>query len=247
MSWLATGRWPAPCAICREWTRGGLCNLCLQRFAAPHSRCTGCGLALASDALTAASAQAPRCGRCIEDPPPVTGTLAALDYGFPWDGLIGAMKFGGRPEMAKLLVKPLLQAIRQDKQHSAEAVELLLPVPLFEKRAQQRGYNQSWELARRLGKALDRPAHADWLLRWRATETQSLLADPTARSANLRGAFMLSTTGSRALAGRRVALVDDVMTTGATAFEAARTLRQAGAAEVWLWVLARTPTAAPKD
>ena len=121
---------------------------------------------------------------------------------------------------------------------------MLLPVPLSGKRLRERGYNQAWELARRLGRALHCPADARLLLRVKDSPHQ-LALPPAQRAANVRGAFAVEPRRISELRGREVALIDDVMTTGATAAEIVRVLLQAGAARVQVWVLARTPR--PED
>jgi predicted amidophosphoribosyltransferase len=113
-------------------------------------------------------------------------------------------------------------------------------MPLAADRLRERGFNQAWEVARRVARPLGRPARADLLLRWRTTPHQIGL-DHDQRLANLRGAFMPAPTARALLSGRHVALVDDVMTTGASAREACLALREAGVADISLWLLARTP------
>jgi ComF family protein len=117
---------------------------------------------------------------------------------------------------------------------------LLVPTPSSAERLRERGYNQAWELARRLGPALGIATERDLLLRLRDTPHQlSLPAEQ--RSANVRGTFAVEPRRAAALQGRAVTIVDDVMTTGATAAEMARLLLAAGAVSVDVWVLARTP------
>ena len=113
-------------------------------------------------------------------------------------------------------------------------------MPLSARRLAERGYNQSWELARRVARLRRLPARADVLERVVDTPPQTAL-DRAARLANLRAAFHLPPAARAAVAGRRVALVDDVATTGTTLREAAAALRRAGAAAVDGWVFARTP------
>ena len=116
----------------------------------------------------------------------------------------------------------------------------MLPVPLHPRRLRERGFNQAWELARRLARQLQLPARADALLRHRDTGQQAEL--PAAqRWQNVQKAFMPDPQHGRHLRGQHVALVDDVMTTGATAYAAALAAKEAGAASVALWVAARTP------
>jgi ComF family protein len=176
------------------------------------------------------------CGRCLQHPPRFARSVAAFDYAFPWDRVITQFKFRQGVGWAGPLARRLAQAVADD----AAAIELIAPVPLADARLRQRGYNQSWEIARRLALALGRPARHDLLHRLRDTPQQAQL-DQAQREANLRGAFMPGDAAARAaVRGRCVALVDDVLTTGATADEAAATLLEAGARAVHVWVLART-------
>jgi len=122
----------------------------------------------------------------------------------------------------------------------ASATRLLIPMPLSTARLRERGYNQAWELARRLGPQLGIEAHPGLLQRWRDTPHQVGLSRQ-AREANLRDALWVDPLHTQRIRGRQVALIDDVMTTGASADAAAHALRQAGATQVQVWVVARTP------
>ena len=192
--------------------------------------------------LDAGDGSAPRptrCGTCLRHgDSPITRTVAAVDYAFPWDGLVTAFKFRGRSELARLL-SDLLAARLEQAPHEADApAQLVLPVPLSDARLRERGFNQAWELTRRIAHRRGLPAEARTLLRIRHTEHQPGL-DARERRANLRHAFLVDPRHAARVQGRHVALVDDVLTTGATAQEAALTLRAAGAASVQLWVVAR--------
>lgn len=216
--------WPGQCSLCRHWGRGALCLDC-RALATRRARCQRCAIAVpAGQAL---------CGACVRQPPPFEGTVAALDYAPPWDGLIRDFKFHGQPELATPLARLLRAAL--DEANLPEP-GLVLPAPLSDARLRERGFNQSWEIARRLGL----PADPALLLRIRDTPHQADLPLDR-RAANVRGAFAVEPLRRRELEGRRIALVDDVLTTGATAAEMTRTLLDAGAAHVQLWVLARTP------
>lgn len=206
-----------------------MCPDCVARYAAPRPRCARCGIGLG---LAAAA-----CGDCLRDPPPFARTVCVADYGFPWDALIGAFKFEARSELAGPLADLLAVAVQAA---SAPPPGLVLPVPLSPARLVQRGYNQAWELAHRTAARLQCPADATLLQRPVDAAHQAELGR-TERQSNLRGAFLVDPRRRGLLQGRHVALVDDVMTTGATAREAAAALRRAGAATVDLWVLARTP------
>jgi ComF family protein len=174
------------------------------------------------------------CGHCLRQPPSHDHAAAAVDYAFPWDRLITRLKFRAQPELARALAQRLLEAIAD-----RPAPDVVLAVPLGAERLRERGYNQAWELARRVGAARRLPCDAGVLVRGRDTPHQIGL-DRAARAANLRGSLWVDPAAQPRIAGRRVALVDDVMTTGATAEAAASALRRAGAGAVELWVLART-------
>jgi ComF family protein len=133
------------------------------------------------------------------------------------------------------LARPLGELLASSVRHGATArPDLVVPVPLHVSRLRARGYNQSRELARHLGHQLKVPVAVDLLRRTRATAPQQEL-DAAARGSNVAGAFAVSGR----LPGRRILLVDDVLTTGATARECAGALRKAGAASVEVAVLGR--------
>jgi ComF family protein len=164
--------------------------------------------------------------------------VCAVDYAFPWDRLILDLKFHGQAELSVPLSELLVSALRRTG--AENGVELLLPIPLSPARLAERGYNQAWEIARRVAFRLELPAHAGWLQRPVDSAHQADLPRE-ARAVNLRGAFMVHPRDQHRLAGRHVALVDDVMTTGATAREATTAVMRAGAASVVFWSVARTP------
>ncbi len=225
----ALARAPSQCEVCRQWSASALCPDCVTRFAVPACRCERCGLRLG---LPAAA-----CGACLRDPPTFERTHCVADYGFPWDRLITAFKFEGRVELAAVLAARLQGAVQAA---GGALPDLVLPVPLSAQRLAERGYNQAWELARRVAQRLQRPARADVLLRPWDTAHQADLGRAERRK-NLRSAFMVDPRWRAALGGQCVALVDDVMTSGATAREAAAVLVRSGVAAVHVWVLARTP------
>lgn len=225
----ARARLPSLCAICRGWGSQRVCASCVQRFAVTVPRCRRCALQV--------PARAEACGACLVDPPPYSRTLAAADYDHPWDGLITQFKFHDALDLAPALAERMLAALNEA---GLPAPGLLLPIPLSDLRLRERGYNQAWELTKRLGAALNCPTDAALLLRVKDTPHQ-LAFPPDQRAGNVRAAFAVEPKRRGEIAGRCVTLVDDVMTTGATVNEAARTLLQAGASEVDVWVVARTP------
>lgn len=222
------------CAICRSWSDRRVCADCLSRYAAPVLRCHSCGLRLPS---TPALAKRVQCGHCLKKPPPIERCITALDYQFPWDGLLQRFKYHLALDLREVLAERLLQALEGA---GAPAPDVIVPVPLSRQRLQERGYNQAHEIAKSLGRRLRLRVEPDLVLRLRDTSAQAQL-DIDARAANVRGAFAVEPTRLTELKGARVAVLDDVLTTGATVFEVARVLRQAGALEVQAWTLARTP------
>lgn len=218
---------PATCLLCGAaasppWD---LCPPCRDDLRRNETCCARCGLPLA-----AAAAQ---CGRCLKRPPAYAATWAPYLYAAPLAGLLTRFKFGGDLAAGRLLAQLALAAPPPPLPRDAA----LLPVPLHTDRLRERGYNQALELAKPLARALDRPLLPRLLQRLRGTPAQSGLS-ALARRRNLRGAFGV---GAGAALPGHVVLVDDVMTTGATAQECALALRRAGVARVELWVLARAP------
>jgi ComF family protein len=218
------------CAVCRGWCDDGLCRCCEARFAFERSRCDGCGLP------RMASEPEARCVRCRLSPPPWSRVVTGVDYGYPWDRPLADLKFHQHLASIDVLLRPLLA--RVDDQRGTHV--RVLAVPLSRERLRERGYNQSWELARRLACALALEARADALFRVRDTGHQ-LGLHRDARARNLQGAFVVTPRHAAWVRGARIALVDDVLTTGATARAATRTLRAAGARDVQVWVVARPP------
>lgn len=202
-----------------------LCGGCRAGLPACEQACLRCGLPLAAP-------QAAACGLCQRIPPAFDSVIAAMWYEFPVRQLIRQHKFhrnlaaGG--VLAELLADRLAEA-------GIEAPAILAPVPLHGWRLFRRGFNQAHDIARQLSRLLALPAPSAALRRTRHTRQQAGL-EQSARRSNLKHAFAWS---GAPLAGRHVALVDDVMTTGSTVAECASTLRRAGAGRVDVWVVAR--------
>ncbi|MCK6410790.1 MAG: ComF family protein, partial [Thauera sp.] len=157
---------------------------------------------------------------------------AALDYGFPVDQLIQALKYGHRLSTSRLFVDLMAAA-------PVPEADIVLPMPLHPARLRERGFNQAAELARPLAQRWGLPVLLDGVMRDLDTTPQASLPWKE-RVANIRGAFRVTAP----LAGKRVVVVDDVMTTGATLAELARALKAAGALRVENRVVARTPAPA---
>jgi len=219
-------RLPSQCAVCHAWPSRPVCDACVGRFAPPVARCGGCALPV-PDGVS-------RCGECVKNPPPLDACLAACTYAWPWPDAIAAFKFRGEAGWASPFATLLRSAPWVEP--ALEASDIVLPMPLASRRLRERGFNQAHELARRLAPS---KTDATLLLRTRETPAQSGLSRAE-RLRNLRGAFAVEPLRAHKLRGRRILLVDDVMTSGASIFTAAEVLRQAGAAHVTAIVLART-------
>ena len=206
------------CFVCRGASPELLCEACREELPRLGAElCPRCALP---------SPRAATCGRCLSEPPAYDATTAALAYDFPADTLVHALKFRGELALAPLLGRLLSASI------ASWSVDRVIPVPLSAARLRGRGYNQSVEIARHLARGkLD----VDVCVRRGDSVPQSELPWDERRR-NVRGAFGCR----RPLAGATVAVVDDVMTTGATLDELALTLKRAGAARVVNWVVART-------
>ncbi|MBU1396914.1 MAG: ComF family protein [Gammaproteobacteria bacterium] len=170
------------------------------------------------------------CGTCLKCPPAFGRTHAALTYAFPLDRLIPRLKYNGQLAIAPALGECLAQAVEH-----APRPDRLIAMPLHAKRIRERGFNHATEIAHTVAKQLGLPLDLDSCQRVRDTPPQMGLKHD-ARRRNVRGAF----TCSGEVQGQRIALVDDVMTTGTSLDELAATLKQAGALEVSCWVVART-------
>lgn len=183
--------------------------------------------------LCTAPAAALVCAECARDlprlPPGSRTPLAAFAYRFPVDRLVQRFKFGGDLAVGRWLAEALAERVAGEPRP-----DLIVAPPLSRARLHERGFNQSLELARIVGRRLHVPRDPHALVKLRDTVPQQGLGR-RARRRNLRGAFHCP----QDLRGRRVALVDDVYTTGATAGELARVLRRAGATEVVVWTVAR--------
>ncbi|HXG03277.1 MAG TPA: ComF family protein, partial [Candidatus Binatia bacterium] len=178
-------------------------------------------------------ASGPVCGSCRRTPPPWDWARAAGLYTGALREALHAFKFGGRPALAGPLAELVFE---QCGAELPATIDALVPVPLGRDRERERGFNQAALVAERLARRLKRPVRPGWLRRIRATPPQSDLG-ADARRANVRGAF----AASARVAGRALVLVDDVLTTGATAAECARVLKAAGARVVGVLTVARVP------
>ena len=208
------------CLLCGAETAPELlCPACIGELPALPESCPRCALPSPAGAV---------CGNCLNHPPHFDATLALWRYEFPCDRLVQALKYRARLALAGFFARSLAS-------RPTPEVDLIVPMPLHPKRLAERGFNQALEIARGLARDLGRPIEPRGVLRVKDTLPQTKLPYEE-RAKNVRGAFQCKLD----LSGASVAVLDDVMTTGATLNELARALKRAGATRVENFVIART-------
>ena len=210
-----------PCFLCGAMSRNGIwCGACdkdLPYITTPH--CPVCALPTHNGVT---------CGHCLQYPPHFDRTVAVFAYAFPLNKLVLALKHGQQLVLVNSLADKLAQQV-------TVRPDCLIAMPLHPARLRARSFNQSLELARRVGRQMNIPLLLNVCQRVRDTPPQTTLSRQE-RSKNMRLAFACK----QDLMNQHVAVVDDVMTSGASLNEVARALRAAGASEVSAWVIART-------
>ena len=220
---------PQRCALCTAVSGSALlCEACAVELPPITTACPVCALP---------DERGARCSDCVRTAPPFFSTIAAFVYAFPVDRLIQQIKYGGNIALVDWAAAALATVVRANlaARSPADRPQRIVALPLAPPRQRERGFNQAGEIARRVAAATRLPIFAP-LARTGAGPPQAALPW-TARRRNVRGAFALRLP----VHGLRIAIVDDVMTTGATLAEASRVLAGAGAAAVECWVVARTP------
>lgn len=207
-----------------------VCESCITRFAQPVPRCSTCALALPALSLDGVT----HCGACLVEPQALDACLAAVSYAYPWNTCITSYKFGHNPAWANPL--SLLLKSTPWIEPAIDRADVLIPVPLSTERLQERGFNQALELCKHLSRE---KTDASFLLRTKHTLTQSALTR-SERLKNVATAFAVEPLRAYELHGKRIVLVDDVMTSGATLFAAAKALRLAQVSHITAVVFART-------
>ncbi len=215
--------WPRHCVVCggRGCDGRDLCAACWCELPFALCGCRRCAEPLVGVEL---------CGRCLRSPPRFDQTFALFEYRDPVDFFIRRFKFDGQIHFARLLGEAMAEALLP----GGELADVVVPVPLHPRRLRQRGFNQALELGRFVAAGVGLPLWPDVCQRRLATSPQT---SKTARQRrqSLRGVFGVSAD----VRGLRIALVDDVMTTGSTVDAVAEVLKQSGAARVEVWVCAR--------
>ena len=225
-------RWiPANCLLCGLATHRPteICHHCEHSLPWLEHSCLTCALPIQSSAIF--------CGECQQHPPPFESCLSPWRYEAPVAQLIHAYKFNRQHAAGQLLAELFLAWI---KQHLTTPPDLITAIPLHWRRTWSRGFNQSQLLADQISQQLQIPSNPHLLLRASGTRNQADL-DASERRRNMRHAFSVKRNAPAQLAGKRIALLDDVVTTGSTARAASSELLRAGASAVEIWCLARTP------
>lgn len=216
--------YPPVCALCGASSIAGLdlCTPCRADLPSLGTVCLRCARPLPTSGT---------CGSCQKQMPPQDWTFSAFRYAPPLDHLILQLKFHRKLHLAPLLGELTAEQL---KQRTHPLPECIIPVPLHPTRLRERGFNQALELAQPIATRLKIPINFQLASRSRNTTAQSGLPQQ-ARKHNMRGAFTLQGP----LTARHVAIMDDVLTTGHTAGELAKTLRRAGAQIIEVWTCAR--------
>lgn len=221
--------WPNPCVLCQQHSlqRYALCEDCAQQLPRLLHCCSLCALPLPE------SQHDLLCGQCLHQPRYFSEIKAPLRYQDQAKQLIQAFKYQKQLLHGPILSQLLMQHIEQHP--PTHTIDAILPMPLHRWRLFGRGFNQAYEIAKPLAKRFQIPLHYHWVKRVKQTSRQhSLSAD--ARRENLRGAFKVM----QSVTDLHIVIIDDVVTTTASVEAMAKALREAGAATVEVWALART-------
>ena len=229
---------PCPCLLCGSdldaHSHARLCHHCAQALPQlDEHRCHCCSLPLPGNAYV--------CGQCLGERASFTTSLIPYRYAYPLDGLIHRFKYRQQLSAGQCLGELLLAHVQERiGDNPGLRPDLLVPVPLHWRRRWQRGFNQSAVIATQLGAQLHLPITTICQRRQHTHSQQGL--NRRERLRNLRQAFHLNPKQLATIQGKHLALVDDVVTTSATARCLSDLLIKAGAARVDVWALARTPS-----
>ena len=225
---------PSPCIVCGKSSQAAysLCPDCETDLPWAGPCCIRCG-----EELSATSPDPRSCAGCTLHPPPFASCSAAFRYQSPIDSLLSGFKFKARFEAGNVLALLLAEKIAQHYRNTT-APDLLLPVPLHQKRLRQRGFNQALEITRVVSRKCGIPFSRNAIVKMRDTTAQTEMHSANARKQNLKNAFGVA---DKVLLRqvKSVALIDDVVTTMATVSSVSRELRVCGIRHIEVWCLAR--------
>ncbi len=239
LSMLATPSLPSSCEICARWPAASICTDCRTAHARLVSRCTSCALSVATGL--------DRCLACRTSARPLLDRVwARVDYHYPWADLVADYKFKGNMGLASHMADLMLES--EEAQRLLGSCDVLIPIPLAPSRFRERGFNQALALTQQLKKQSGCAAVIDpHVLKRLETRVQQHTLDRTHRHEHAQRAMQVSPGHASRVAGRRVLLIDDIMTTGATLEAAGKVLHKFGTQKVSAMVFARTPAPDPDD
>ncbi|WMS89182.1 ComF family protein [Pleionea litopenaei] len=222
---------PSSCALCHQaiTSRRWLCTACHSSLPQDRRHCLSCSAPIINRHQ---QTQESRCGQCLISPPSIDRLISVFEYDYPIDWWITQFKFQQNTRLASWFGFQIFQKIICD---SGVNVDCLIPIPLHSKRLKMRGFNQSQLLARNLAKRLNLPYRLTSVKRIKPTQAQSGLSE-NARRRNLNQAFSIVEA-----VAPRIALIDDVYTTGSTVNSLAKAFKAAGCRYVEAWVIAQAP------
>jgi ComF family protein len=223
------------CLLCKEQVKSSdplsklICQYCHSRLPVLQNGCSICAMPMFDQTITSSLNT---CGACLKQAPNYSKTVAAFHYESPISDFITSLKFNGQHHFVPLLSQYLHLKIKQHYQQP-QLPEAIIPVPLHPSKIRERGFNQALLIAQSLSTKLNIPLVKNQIKRTRYTKAQSAL-DAIQRQRNLKDAFSVCPVNFN-----KVAIIDDVMTTGATANELSRSLLKAGVNQVDVWCVAR--------
>ena len=237
-SFIYSKLFPPTCSLCDlpSATRLDLCGPCQETLPRVRFSCFTCGLPLVdSDAahLPGKLTERMLCGKCLAEPSPIDEAIIPFVYEAPIDYMVKRLKFSADMKYSRLMGELLAQHVSQG---CSIWPDCLIPVPLHHSRLLGRGYNQAFQIADIIGRRLHIPVQQDCARRISSQAPQATL-NARDRSKNLRSAFAVNAS----VANNKIAIIDDVYTTGATTRALAATLKKAGAQSISVWAFARTP------
>lgn len=220
---------PLSCLLCQQGvTAGVICPTCAADLEQSYCHCLRCGLPLPSTQT--------QCGHCLAHQPNFERLYACGLFRPPLNQVVFQLKYAKQPLFANILGQMLANQVKQQLPASQSLPELLVPVPLHAKKERQRGFNQAQLIAQHCGQQLNIPVNTTAVKRIKNTQSQTQLTRQQ-RQQNMHRAFKQMT----ALQGiSHLAIVDDIVTTGATANSLSQVLKQAGVKKIDIWCVCRT-------
>ena len=222
------------CVLCNaninapQTSNHAVCRPCLNDLPwHPTNSCPQCGLT--SSGMV--------CGRCLNSPPDFDATKAIFLYAYPVDVMMQSYKYGNMLNLGNTFGDFLTEKLNVED--CLKNIDLIIPMPMHPQRLKERGFNQALEIAKVLTKDCKEKLDYNSVERQTLTPPQASLPLKE-RIKNIKGAFKVKADKLDKLQGKRIAIIDDVMTTGASLNELAKTLKKAGASHVECWVVART-------